>query len=50
MKYALVLAVLATPAAAHPGPHVNPHGDFWGVALALAIICAPALTACRHLK
>ncbi len=50
MKYTLALAVLASPVGAHPGPHVNPHGDFWGVALALAIICAAALFTYRHRK
>lgn len=45
MRYAFALAVLATPASAHPGPHINPHGEFWGVALGLLVIGVAALTA-----
>ena len=43
MKYILPAVLFATPALAHPGAHVHPHGgDIWLVA-ALVLVAATVL-------
>lgn len=37
MKYALPLVLLGTPALAHPGAHINPHGGEVWIALAFLL-------------
>ncbi|WP_150120897.1 MULTISPECIES: peptidase M23 [unclassified Sulfitobacter] len=45
MKHALIPAILATPAAAHSGAHLNPHGDIWAMGFALLFTVVVALLA-----
>ena len=38
MKYTLPLLILATPAVAHPGGHIHPHGlELWVAAATLLL-------------
>jgi hypothetical protein len=41
MKYALPLLLLASPALAHDGAHMHPHGgEGWVLAMTLALVVA----------
>ncbi len=51
MKYALPLAMLATPAAAHPGAHMHPHSvEGWVAGLGLLVIASATAIAIRARK
>ena len=51
MKYALPLALLASPAIAHPGAHLHPHSvEGWVVGLGLLAIVAASAIAIRARK
>ncbi len=51
MKYALPLMILSTPALAHGGAHMHPHGsEGWIVGLALVVLVGVATFALKSTK